>query len=239
MLTVPLVHIYVLKLCNNIYFTCFFKVDKIAAGRIEKETRGQSRNSSWFEAMEWRLTASRFGEICRATCHRNTDKLCNSLANSKSFSTEATLHGKNYEKKALTVFESTYNLKTIECGLFVCVEHPYLGATPDAIVDDDALVEIKCPFKGRNEHIKPGPHFDFLQYDDNGNTVLKLSSKYYDQVQGQMYVSNRKFCYFVVYTFCDLFVQKIFIDVKYCECLIAKLEIFYKKYYRPFIASKM
>ena len=63
MLTVPLVHIYVLKLCNNIYFTCFFKVDKIAAERIEKETRGQSRNSYWFEAREWRLTASRFGEI--------------------------------------------------------------------------------------------------------------------------------------------------------------------------------
>jgi hypothetical protein len=65
------------------------------------------------------------------------------------------------------------------------VWHPYLGATSDALVDD-SLVEIKCPYKGRNENIKPGPHFDFLQYEVNGNTVLKSSSKYNDQAQGQL-----------------------------------------------------
>jgi len=151
----------------------------------------------------------------------------NSLANSKSFSTETTLHGKKLWKNALKGLEATCNLKTIECSLFVCVEHPYLGSTPDALVDDDALVEIKCPYKGRDEKIKPGSHFDFLQYDDNANTVLKWSSKYYDQVQGQLYVPNRNFCYFIVNIFCDIFVKKIFIGVTYCECKIAKLEKYF------------
>jgi hypothetical protein len=47
------------------------------------------------------------------------------------------------------------------------------------LIDDDALVEIKCQYKGRNENIKPDPHLDFLLYDENGNTVLKSSSKHY------------------------------------------------------------
>jgi hypothetical protein len=47
------------------------------------------------------------------------------------------------------------------------------------LIDDDALVEIKCQYKGRNENIKPDPHLDFLLYDENGNTMLKSSSKHY------------------------------------------------------------
>ncbi|XP_071150729.1 uncharacterized protein [Mytilus edulis] len=216
------------------------EVDAKMAQKIEQMTRGQSVSSAWYQAREWRLTASRFGEICKATCRRNTTKLCASLTGRNTFSTQATLHGKNYEKKALNAFQSNSTLQTTTCGLFVSVEHPYLGATPDATVGEDGLVEIKCPFNGRNEKIKPGKCFPFLKYDDNGNTVLKQSSNYYVQIQGQLYVSKREYCYFVVYTFCDLFVQKIAIDNAYCEsCLIPKLEVFYKKFFRPYIASQM
>jgi hypothetical protein len=152
----------------------------------------------------------------------------------------AILHGKNYEKKALRQFENAHNVVTTECGLFVCVEHPYLRASPDAIVNNDAIVEIKCPFTGRNERVKPGPNFKYLMYDGNGNIVLKPSSNYYDQIQGQLYIANRSFCFFVIYTFCDLFVQKIYIDKSYVEnSLLPKLKIFFEKYFRPHIASRL
>jgi hypothetical protein len=149
------------------------------------------------------------------------------------------LHGKNYETKALKAFEMKYDITTKKCGLFVCLEKPYLGASPDAVIDDESIVEVKCPFSGRNEMIKPGPHFKFLKYDSNGKVSLKPSCNYFDQIQGQLYISNRTVCYFVVYTFCDLFVERIFLDSEYCHsCLMPKLELFYKKYYRPYIASK-
>ena len=185
------------------------------------------------------MTASRFGEICKATCRRITEKLCNSLLHS-NIKTKAILHGKNYEKKALRLFEEKFSIKTKECGLFVSLDYPYLGASQDAIVDDYAVVEIKCSYSGQNEMVKPGAHFGYLMYDDNGNIVLKKSCNYFDQIQGQLYISNRKYCYFVVFTLKHLFVQKIFIDKYYCEnSLLPKLKVFFEKYYRPFIASSL
>ncbi|XP_062603648.1 uncharacterized protein LOC134265461 [Saccostrea cucullata] len=214
-------------------------VDERKIQQIEESTRGQSKNTKWFEAREWRLTASRFGEVCRATCRRNTSKLCCSILCS-NIKTKAILHGKNYEKKALKLFENKLGIKTRECGLFVCLDYPYLGASPDAVVDDSAIVEVKCSYSGKNDMVKPGGHFKYLTTDDNGNIALKKSHSYYDQIQGQLYISKREVCYFVVFTLKDLFVQKIHLDKHYCEnSLLPKLKVFFEKYYRPFIASKL
>ena len=42
------------------------------------------------------------------------------------------------------------------CGIFLCVEFPFLGASPDGITYIDigkiALVEIKCPYKHKHRH---------------------------------------------------------------------------------------
>jgi len=34
------------------------------------------------------------------------------------------------------------------CGLFIDTENPCLGASPDGLIDEDGLVEIKMPFVG-------------------------------------------------------------------------------------------
>lgn len=104
--------------------------------------------------------------------------------------------------------------KTREYGLFVSLNHPYLKASPDEIVDNSAVVDIKCSDSGRNEIVKPGPHFKYLMFDDNGNIVLKSSRNYFDQIQGQLYISNIKDCSFVVvvvFTLVDIFVDYIMV----------------------------
>lgn len=132
---------------------------------------------------------------------------------------------KNFASRPRNV--EKFRIKTQKCGLFVPFDRPYLGASPDAIVGDDGVVEVKCPYAGRNMPILPGPKFRHLQLDSKNQICFKKSSLYYDQIQGQLFLSNRKFCFFVVYTFQDLFVQKIYIDREYCiGCLIPKLEHF-------------
>lgn len=86
------------------------------------------------------------------------------------------------------------------CGLFVCVQRPFLGASHDGLVSNDSI-EVKCPYTGRHEQIVPGKHFSFLEFNANEDIVLKHNSKYYFQIQGQLYISKRKYCYFVVFTF--------------------------------------
>lgn len=186
------------------------------------------------------MTASKFGELTRITSRRNIEKLCQSIVSTKQIRSNAIRHGQRFEKKALNKFELEKGIKTHKAGLFVCVDKPFLGATPDAIVDQTTIVEVKCPYSGRSEMILPGKLFPYLSYDANGQISLKTDSKYFSQVQGQLYISKKRYCYFVVYTFCDFFCQKIEIDSEYCEIsLIPKLELFYVKYLRPYIASHL
>lgn len=96
-------------------------------------------------------------------------------------------------------------MKCKKCGLFVRTDLPYLGASPDSVIDSETLIEVKCPYAGREALIVPGKLFPFLCYDGERNIVLKESCHYYNQIQEQMYISNRTKCYFVVYTFKDLF----------------------------------
>lgn len=219
----------------------FLQVTMTGASAIEERTRGQASSQEWFTERSWRITASRFGDICLATERRDKMKLCQSLhqPSAASFRSEALVHGKTYESRAIKSFEKETSLRVNRCGLFVCKDRPYLGASPDGVIDGSAIVEVKCPFAGRKEKIQPGKHFPFLTVDPESNEiVLKMNSKYYFQVQGQLYISKRELCFFVVFTFKDLFVQKIRIDKAYCEnSLLPKLDLFYSCYYKPYLAS--
>ena len=81
--------------------------------------------------------------------------------------------------------------------LFIHPDYPYLAATPDGLLGEDVVVEVKCPFTGRNEIIEPEPMFSFLETKASG-TALKRSHSYFDQVQGQMFIAKRLPCDFVV-----------------------------------------
>ncbi|XP_069105157.1 uncharacterized protein [Argopecten irradians] len=179
------------------------KVTERQAQDIQNDTKLQAKSQAWIHNRKWRVTASKFGDVTHATSRRNMEKLCSSILSSKPIIKKSVFHGKAYERKAITKFEQKTGLKVKKCGLFVDKDYPYLGATPDGIIteeDKKAIVEVKCPYSGRNESIKPGPHFNFLKYDENGQIVLNVHSKYYDQIQGQMLLSKHQLCYFVVYT---------------------------------------
>lgn len=140
-------------------------VSEERAKDIEKLTRGQAYNKRWFLEQQWRITASRFGEISRITPRRQIRKLCESIACPKVLNSSAVYHGKMYEQRAIKQFEEKFRIKTQKCGLFVPFDRPYLGASPDAIVGDDGIVEVKCPYAGRNMPILPEPKFRHLQLD--------------------------------------------------------------------------
>ena len=56
------------------------------------------------------------------------------------------------------------------------------GASPDGLIYDDGLIEIKCP--------NTATHIETLK-------SKKLPYQYYWQVMGQMWITGRKWCDFV------------------------------------------
>jgi len=121
----------------------FIKVTSDRAREIEQSTRDQANSTAWHEERRWRITASRFGDIALATDRRYREKLCQSLLNTPFFWSVATAHGKRYESVARNTFSRLFDIEVKPAGFFVCVERPWLGASPDGIIDNDRIIEIK------------------------------------------------------------------------------------------------
>lgn len=75
-------------------------------------------------------------------------------------------------------------LSVIEPGGFFELDE-FTGASPDGLIEDDGIVEIKCP--AYNTMIK------YL-------IDKKLPNQYKYQVQGQLYVTGRSWCDFFAYS---------------------------------------
>lgn len=143
-----------------------------------------------------------------------------------------------YEEEALKKFSMERKIILQPSGLYVNPTWPFLATTPDLIIDADHLVEVKCPYSAREEKITPET-VDFLVKNESGDIVLKKDHNYSYQIQGQLAISKRKSCFFVVYTFSDFFVQHIEYDESFFLTeMLPKLENFYKSKYRPFLAKQ-
>ena len=210
------------------------------AARIVKQTPGQISNPRWKEERKLRLTASRFGEICKATDARDMEKLANDIYNPPNLDhIPAIKHGRIYEQTAIEAFMAKTGKEVSECGIFVDPRFPHLGASPDAVVKgEEAVVEVKCPYAGRQHKIRPGKNFSFLEMKGD-KFQLKRSDKYYYQVTAEMMLAKRRTCYFVVYTLApDIFIEEIKLDEEFFTSeMLPKLSDFFEQHYLPVAAN--
>ncbi|XP_062603703.1 uncharacterized protein LOC134265503 [Saccostrea cucullata] len=88
---------------------------------IKERTRGQASSKNWFKERSWRITASRFGDICLATDRRNKQKLCESIHQPSAalLRSEALIHGRTYEARAKRNFERETGRSVRRCGLLL------------------------------------------------------------------------------------------------------------------------
>ncbi|KAI4468598.1 exonuclease phage-type/recb c-terminal domain-containing protein [Holotrichia oblita] len=106
---------------------------------------------------------------------------------SKSLSTPAIEYGKGFEDVCRRRFEEETGLLVNMIGLFPDVEHGFLGASPDGLIGEDELIEIKCAYslhlKNQDIHDAiPNNKQFYLKYNDVGQAVLKSHHNYYYQV---------------------------------------------------------
>jgi len=102
----------------------------------------------------------------------------------ESFTNAAMTHGTETEPFARAAYEIKFGTIVNECGF---IHHPVIewsGASPDGLIDQDGLIEIKCP--------NTATHIDYL---------LKgvVPAKYQPQMLWQMACTGRKWCDFASY----------------------------------------
>ena len=156
-----------------------------------------------------------------------------SLTKHKTLRADAILHGQKYETVAAETFEKIYNVTTERCGIFVSTVHPQLAASPDRVIDNETIVEVKCPYTARDKVINHTT-VPYLKLLDNA-LVLDPNHAYYYQVQGQLFCSNRAICYFVVYTLKDIAVVRIARDDIFIQDMVKQLLKFYRSHFKAAI----
>jgi len=120
---------------------------KVAAQRevIERQTVNQSSCQNWLDIRRKLLTASNFGSIINRRPDTGCENLLKSLIYTSNVDTIAMEYGRNNENEAKICLENLLGIKIKECGLFIDEFNYFIGATPDGLIDEDGLVEIKCP----------------------------------------------------------------------------------------------
>ena len=215
-------------------------VSQESASKIELGTREQSDSKLWEFERSIRLTASMF----HSCCHKYLDKvgaqsLVDKIMHPIPFTSKATEHGQIHEQTAINTLQNMFNntLEIATCGLFIPVDRPYLGASPDRLLCGDSVIEVKCPYTSRFKKIdeKTVP---YLRRDRYNNLSLKVHHPYYYQIQGQLYATGRQFCDFIVYTFVDICVIPIRRNDGFIAKMLKKLDYFYFNHLRPAIIEK-
>lgn len=153
----------------------------------------EQRSDEWFSARLGKVTASRIADVVaklkngKPGASRDTymgQLIAEALSGEpqSSFSSQAMQWGTETEPMARSAYEFASGFSVEEVGF---IEHPVIsgsGASPDGLVSDDGLVEIKCP--------NTSTHIDTL-------IGSSIPAKYIDQMQWQMSCTGRKWCDFV------------------------------------------
>lgn len=119
------------------------------------------------------------------------DKLGEDMTGERDDSAESkeTKWGQYYEPDARLAYE-TVTGRTVElCGFIEW--SPSFGGSPDGLVGDDGIIEIKCPFKSAN-------HVRYLLLESQFE-LSAMSPEYYAQIQGNLLVTGRQWCDFISY----------------------------------------
>lgn len=186
----------------------------------------EQRSPEWFAARLGKVTASKVADVIAktktgySTSRENymAQLICERMTGQKqeSFTNAAMEWGTETEPLARAAYEALNNVLVDEVGLIDHPSIPMSAASPDGLVNDDGMLEIKCP--------NTATHFDTL-------LTGKMPSKYMPQVQWQMACANRIWCDFVSFDprapeGLQLFEQRIYRDDKYILELEAEVNKF-------------
>ena len=155
----------------------------------------EQRTDEWFKARLGKVTASKISDVLakirtgEAAVRRNykmqlaTERLTGQKTD--SYINQAMQDGIDREDTAREIFEIVRDIKVEQVGF---IDHPTIkmaGASPDGLLPDNGVLEIKCP----------------IETTHTTNLLERvLPSRYVSQVQWQMACTGAEYANFVSYS---------------------------------------
>ena len=199
---------------------------------IQTATVGQKDNHLWHALRKGRLTASNFGSALMAK--RVTPSLISRLCGSQKLDgVLAVQWGIANEQEGIKAFEEATGMKVRGSGLWLAPSG-ILGASPDGLVGETDIIEVKCPFRWRENTVEEAVQEKtfYLHQGEGGIYRLKEDHQYWHQVQGQLHITGKTTCYFTIWTPTQCVIIPISRD-DFWQPKLGILESFYKEHMLP------
>ena len=152
----------------------------------------EQRSEEWFKARLGKITASSVADVLAKTKTGVSASRGNYLIKlaiqrvtgqiEESYTNDAMQWGIDNEDQARVAYEIASGKFVDQIGF---VDHEiidWFGCSPDGLVNNDGLVEIKCP--------NSATHWEYFK-------TKEVPKKYFIQMQAQMSCTGRKWCDFV------------------------------------------
>jgi hypothetical protein len=153
------------------------------------------RTESWHEKRLGRFTASQFSkliskkdELTKGAMTYVLEKVTEIIIGDtlNNFESTAMIWGTDNEPDAVELYELVTGKTINKIGFVKYGDHA--GGSPDGLIGEKGMIEIKCPFNSVN-HIRYG-----LIEQDN-----EIPDEYYWQIQMNLLATGREWCDFVSY----------------------------------------
>lgn len=181
----------------------------------------EQRSKEWFSARAQRITGSAIGAILGLSPFATPADVMRRMVRdyhgqpSEFKGNVATEHGTTNEPNALADYVMQYE-QVKECGFFVHSDFDWLGASPDGLIGDDGLIEIKCPYS--------------MRHSADGFKSISEQQHYYAQMQYEMFCTGRKWCDFYQWSPYGDKIERVNFDPIFIEETMPKLFAFYAEY---------
>lgn len=152
----------------------------------------EQRSEEWFAVRRGKVTASRIADLTAKTRSGYGASRANYMAQliaerltgivAESYTNSAMQWGMDQEPAARSLYELLQGVSVEEVGFIVHPDIAEAGASPDGLVGDEGMVEIKCP--------NTATHIETLL---SGS----VAGKHIKQMQWQMACADRRWCDFV------------------------------------------
>ncbi len=182
----------------------------------------EQRSEQWFLARKNMITGSAVGAILGLSPFATPDDVMRRMVReyhdqpSEFTGNIATEYGTLNEPNAIADYEMETGNKVVEVG-FIKVNE-WLGASPDGLIGDDGVSEIKCPYGMRHTQDQS----EFKSIDDQPH--------YYAQLQIEMLSTERQWVDFYQWSAYASKLERVNFDPHWIEENLPKLKAFYDKY---------
>lgn len=115
--------------------------------KLLKKTQILQKSNKWYEIRNTIITSTDVSTILESNKYQSKRQLLlNKISNKISQSNESVEWGNFFEDIAFNIYSNKYNIKIHNLGLILHDKYKFLGASPDGLLENNILLEIKCPY---------------------------------------------------------------------------------------------